>query len=361
MSPNMSIPKLQQAARMEVYDARRNGTLDALTARLVRQALEVKYNYPKGTLDAEEFKIPIKSAITAAATEDMETAEVPIPQKKRKSEEMLLEHEPKGKQTEKPQKPKKSSKKFKSSETVPTSDIEDMEVNETESASAKLDKAPAIAPSGDSAKATSPKKLKKSNPRKDSGSVAKPSPRPSTSSTLEPAANSDSELSVLDDEPPKKTKKPKTTKPKDKDGDKSKASKGKKGTGTALTKDEETIKRLKSLVVACGVRKVWAKVFSGVDSPSQQIRILKEILTDLGMSGRMSLEQAKAIKEKRELAQELEDVQAFAAAATRSKAAKTSQEEEEEESSSEEELPAKRKTNARKSIMDFLGDQSDDD
>lgn len=35
------------------------------------------------------------------------------------------------------------------------------------------------------------------------------------------------------------------------------------------------------------------------------------MLAELGMSGRMSMEQAKAIKEKREFAQELEDIQDF--------------------------------------------------
>ena len=60
-----------------------------------------------------------------------------------------------------------------------------------------------------------------------------------------------------------------------------------------------------SLVVACGVRKVWSKELKGLDKPSEQIRHLRQMLTDLGMSGRMSLEQAKAIKEKREFEQEL--------------------------------------------------------
>ena len=46
-------------------------------------------------------------------------------------------------------------------------------------------------------------------------------------------------------------------------------------------------------------------MFQNLDTPQQQIKKLKEILTDLGMTGRMSMEQAKAIKEKRELAQEL--------------------------------------------------------
>ena len=59
------------------------------------------------------------------------------------------------------------------------------------------------------------------------------------------------------------------------------------------------------MVVACGVRKVWAKEFKNIDSKSEQIRHLKRMLSDLGMSGRMSMEQAKAIKEKREFEQEL--------------------------------------------------------
>ena len=61
---------------------------------------------------------------------------------------------------------------------------------------------------------------------------------------------------------------------------------------------------MQSLVLACGVRHPWAKLFADL-SASQQIKKLKEILADLGMKGRTSMEQAKAIREKRELAQEL--------------------------------------------------------
>lgn len=53
------------------------------------------------------------------------------------------------------------------------------------------------------------------------------------------------------------------------------------------------------------MRKVWAKEFKNIDSKSEQIRHLKRMLSDLGMSGRMSMEQAKVIKEKREFEQEL--------------------------------------------------------
>ncbi|KAJ6508985.1 hypothetical protein C8R45DRAFT_969504 [Mycena sanguinolenta] len=375
MSLDVPISELQQAAKEEVYDARRNGSIKDLTPRMIRRSIEKKFSLKDSILDTkdEEFtdlRAQLKSAIAEAIEEDLPPAKVESSKaktvtttKKRKSEEVL---EPKSskKQNTKSEKPKNTSKKFKSLETVPTSDIEpeDPEVNDTADTSTELEKPPAD-PSGEAAKTrVPPAKLKENralSPKrptsKPNSSVAKSKAGPSTASPEAP--DSESELSVLDDEPPKK--KSKTTKSKNKNDDKSKSSKGKKATGS-LSKDEETIKRLKSLVLACGVRRQWAKVFKDVDSPSQQIRMLKEILADLGMSGRMSLEQAKAIKEKRELAQELEDVQSFAAAATRSKASKASQEKDEEESE-EEELPEKRKTNARKSIMDFLGDQSSDD
>ena len=49
---------------------------------------------------------------------------------------------------------------------------------------------------------------------------------------------------------------------------------------------------------------MWAKIFKDLDS-RQQIAKLKEVLSDLGMTGRLSLEKAKEIKSKREFQQEL--------------------------------------------------------
>ena len=46
-------------------------------------------------------------------------------------------------------------------------------------------------------------------------------------------------------------------------------------------------------------------MFQGLDSPNQQIKKLKEILAELGMTGRMGMDKAKTIKQKRELAREL--------------------------------------------------------
>lgn len=61
---------------------------------------------------------------------------------------------------------------------------------------------------------------------------------------------------------------------------------------------------MQSLVLACGVRKVWSKLFKDLDS-RQQISKLKAMLADLGMTGRLSLEKAKEIRAKREFQQEL--------------------------------------------------------
>ncbi|KAJ7175716.1 hypothetical protein C8R46DRAFT_1079247 [Mycena filopes] len=371
MASDIGVAEVEAAAMKLVYAARRDGTLGDLTIRRIRAALALQLGLPEDTLKSE-FKSALKSAVSFATDGDLPATEVEvaIQTKKRKAEE-VLESPPKRKPSAKPRKTS-NSKQFKSAEMIPTSDMEeDLEAQpEDNSAEGKP------GPSRDSAKendGTSPgPKAKKITV----SSVSRPSPRPSSTSKV--VADSDSDLddgppkktkksqpkkvvadsdSELEDEPPKKPKKtkPKAAKSKEK-ADKPKASKGKKA--SELSKDEETIKRLKSLVLACGVRKVWAKLFQDVDTPSQQIRMLKEILTDLGMTGRMSLEQAKSIKARRELAQELEDVQTFAAAATRSKAKPAQEEKSEEE---EEELPVRRKTNAYNSIQNFLRDQSDED
>ncbi|KAI0358210.1 hypothetical protein OH77DRAFT_1587914 [Trametes cingulata] len=192
-------------------------------------------------------------------------------------------------------------------------------------------------------------------------------------------AKSESEMSVLIDEPPSRKRKKKgesgvcmgsswSVLHADfcrQDSQAKKAPKGKKRkeSGKELSKDEETIKRLKSLVVACGVRKVWSKEFKGLEKPSDQIRRLKQILGDLGMTGRMSMEQAKAIKAKREFEKELEDVQEFASKVVsgpsrRRGPAAAGDANDDEEEGSDVDMVKKRRT-ARQSIMAFLGDESE--
>ncbi|KAF8202417.1 hypothetical protein BJ912DRAFT_1053607 [Pholiota molesta] len=235
----------------------------------------------------------------------------------------------------------RDSKVYKSAEHVPTSDMEQDEP--------------------DTIEVRKPIEIK--NQPAPSTLSKRENVQPESSKSVEiemedAAQKSESELSVLIDEPPKpKRKKSKTgEKPSMKASEKSKSKKTAKSSA-ALSKDEETIKRLKSLVVACGMRKVWSKVFEGLDTPQQQIKKLREILTDLGMTGRMSMEQAKAIKEKRELEKELADVKEFAEKMT-GRASRSQDKSSEDE---EVEAPKRRPMNARKSIMAFLGDQSDEE
>ena len=64
-------------------------------------------------------------------------------------------------------------------------------------------------------------------------------------------------------------------------------------------------------MTACGERKQWKREFekAGASSTSAQIKYLKQMLKDLGMSsGRMSLEAAKKIGEKRSLEKEAADL-----------------------------------------------------
>lgn len=125
-------------------------------------------------------------------------------------------------------------------------------------------------------------------------------------------------------------------------------------------------------MVACGVRKVWSKEFKDItDDKGAQIRRLKALLAELGMTGRLSMEKAKAIRAKRELAQELEDVKNFERAVVsgpRSRRGKPAAESEDEDNvpsdddEEEEGVPRKKRAlNARMRIMAFLGDQSDED
>lgn len=69
------------------------------------------------------------------------------------------------------------------------------------------------------------------------------------------------------------------------------------------------IEKLKSYVFKCGVRKVWKKELEGL-SESQSIAKIQSILRELGIEGKPSLEQCKAIKAKREFEAEMREIDA---------------------------------------------------
>ncbi|KDN48466.1 hypothetical protein K437DRAFT_267649 [Tilletiaria anomala UBC 951] len=99
---------------------------------------------------------------------------------------------------------------------------------------------------------------------------------------------------------------------------KEKATGGRKHVGKKKVAEsplEAELKRLKSLVVACGVRKQWGKFFeaemcAGDDELAwrRQKALLHKLLGELGMSGRLSLKKAQQIKEEREFKMELKDI-----------------------------------------------------
>jgi hypothetical protein len=124
----------------------------------------------------------------------------------------------------------------------------------------------------------------------------------------------------------------------------------------------------KSYVVACGVRKQWTKELGGL-TPPQQIKRLKNILTGLGMTGRLSLEKAKGIRAQREFQQELEAVREFdgkinrtrpkrgeapAPAKTGRRAELDTESESESDSESESEVKARGKVRSSGCVLSYM-------
>lgn len=75
----------------------------------------------------------------------------------------------------------------------------------------------------------------------------------------------------------------------------------------SIDKHEQMIVKLKSYILKCGKRTNWKVELEGL-TPIQSVNKLKNILEDLGIKGRPSLSQCKAIKEQLELKKELEEL-----------------------------------------------------
>ncbi|KAL1633366.1 hypothetical protein SLS56_003002 [Neofusicoccum ribis] len=145
-------------------------------------------------------------------------------------------------------------------------------------------------------------------PADDSGDDANAPDKPPSPAHDSKAAESDSEMSVLIDEPPKKKRQKKAASTKEKPT-KPANSKGKAKDDKGLDPQEAEIKRLQGWLVKCGIRKLWGKELKPFDTPKAKINHLKEMLKEAGMDGRYSVEKARQIKERRELAADLEAVQ----------------------------------------------------
>ncbi|PPQ69591.1 hypothetical protein CVT25_000965 [Psilocybe cyanescens] len=306
-----------------------------------------------------------------------------------------------------------NSNKFKSLEHVPTSDMEQDEPDDASGPSSSKNQKPAAPQTKKPVnKKPDPTPRKAAAPAKPSSS-SKPKPKPDVIEAEDESGNKSdtgSELSVLIDEPPKKKRKstsgaaekvrltlqlvlveqfsdtpsfPPYFLPTKKENDQIKLEENLLQGNNDIDIDKRRRHYQAPQVVACGTRKVWSRFLQGCDTPQQQVRKLKETLGELGMTGRFSMDQAKAIKAKREFEQELEDVQEFeqkilgrtsrsrSGAATKGASSKSDDEDEEsakekdkdeddDEDDDEEAAPPRRK-NARASIMAFLQDQSDEE
>lgn len=142
-------------------------------------------------------------------------------------------------------------------------------------------------------------------------SAYKQAPQLSKEADAESQDASKSELSeVFDEEPEPSSKRQKSTERAPK---KQKAATT-KGKGTSKAKDADVdpdqveIKRLQGWLIKCGIRKFWSKELVPFDTSKAKIKHLKVMLADAGMQGRYSQEKAKQIRERRELAEELEGV-----------------------------------------------------
>ncbi|KAI0741811.1 hypothetical protein C8Q80DRAFT_1123598 [Daedaleopsis nitida] len=382
----------------------------------MRMKIEKLMGLKAGTLDNEEHKRRVKTLVMAYLehggppptddeAEDPEdedhakSGSEPVPTStQRKKPRSSMTTKPSGSKG-----PSKPAKKGKKPSVVPSSDDEAADAEAKSSGNARENSAPAprtkkrvisesseasesdgsIEPSVKRHRTATPAQDDDARPRASSSSNPKAKAKGAGNDRVEDNVNSESEMSVLDDEPAPRRKKRKGAS----EGEKTAKPRKRKESTKELSKDEETIKRLKSLVLACGVRKVWAKEFKDLERPSDQIRRLRQILADLGMTGRMSLEQAKAIKVKREFAQELggsifhrqfgarlkrlitEDVTEFAqkmesASRRREKktvAADAAEEAYDDESDVDVTAVQKRRPTARQSIMAFLADEEESD
>lgn len=120
--------------------------------------------------------------------------------------------------------------------------------------------------------------------------------------------SSKDDMSVVLDEPSKPQKQRRRTKEPPSQGSK-KAPRSKNKVGSDLSADDAEIKRLQGWLVKCGVRKLWGKELKPYETQEAKIKHLRQMLEDIGLTGRFSLEKAREVRERRELAADLAEVQ----------------------------------------------------
>ncbi|MCJ1338534.1 hypothetical protein MMC09_003823 [Bachmanniomyces sp. S44760] len=284
---------LERALRQTVQTIYDGGDLAELTVKRVRRATEVDLELREGYFkDNSSWKERSKQIIEAEVkTQEDAAAEV---------------SESAARQVSKAKKPDKNSKSNKAKPSQPakkrsfTDTSKPKKRRRTSIKSASEDELSEVAESPTEANIAEDKPVKTD---KNESQVA----------LATVAQDDESDLSSVLDESPKRKSfnepkksvpkqgakvkpKPKTTKNKDCNSD----------------PDTEEIKRLQGWLGKCGIRKMWYKELAPYDTSKTKIRHLKEMLSDAGMIGKYSNDKANSIREARELAADLEAVQAGA-------------------------------------------------
>ncbi|KAJ4303419.1 hypothetical protein N0V90_002313 [Kalmusia sp. IMI 367209] len=343
-----SAATISRAIRDTVISIHKSGKDEDLTVKRVRARAEQTLGLTNGFLKNDDWKDKSKDLILKAVDQYCGDEPEPTPSPKKVSKakpKPKVRPEPKQKTkpaasatrgvkrkapapAKKPQKRRKTTTSDEESDAVPSNSlIEDDEPSDDES---ELPKQPirrqkkVVAEDSDEDDATPKKPISKvedkgaeSNGDAQAGSPVEGFERPATPPPAVKDDVSESELSSVIDESPaknkrrkkkldeKRAKEPKSTKAKPK------VAKDKK---PADDPDTAEIKRLQGWLVKCGIRKVWGKELANCDTPKDKIRHLKGMLKDAGMDGKYSVEKAAKIKEQREFAKDLEDIQAGAVA-----------------------------------------------
>ncbi|KAI5210076.1 hypothetical protein E4T39_00642 [Aureobasidium subglaciale] len=217
-----------------------------------------------------------------------------------------------------PQKKTKTTKRTSTSKAKPAPKRQKRSATESESEHSEFEseeEKPKPKPRSNRSSATT-KRVSKATIESDDEEADDASEHPNGESSMteaheeksEVANDSESEMSVVLDEPPPKKPRQKSTSTATKTKSQPKAKAAAKPTKEE-TPDEAEIKRLQGWLVKCGLRKMWFKELAPYDTPKAKIKHLKDMLKDAGMDGRYSEPKAKAIKERRELEADLEAVQ----------------------------------------------------
>ncbi|KAK7686362.1 hypothetical protein QCA50_010586 [Cerrena zonata] len=387
--PEIGLDQVICVTKDIVNDALASGTLYDWTKGLLRVEVAKRLDVDVSViLSSNEFKNAIKEANEQAQYEYQDahpSSEFPLPE-----DETEITSVKKGKKVDIPM-PKPKKRKPESQAGPSISDSPPSKRKKTNQPKSKSHRSASIVPSSDgeaSERVPSPSKTK-----------APVSKTPKSTGVVEvkkiskkAKLDSDTELEdLIDEEPVKKKAKvrhtPQMSLPMPVDNSAISLEKAREDATVKQRvrtkkepeeedKDDKEIKRLKGLITASGFRKQYNKLFASLPDPSDkrsQIKILKNVLTkECGFPSegkRWTLKLAKELKEKRDFEKELEDVQAFEKAVT-SRSARASRstaqggssvtEAMDEDDDDEVELHPKKPVNtARKSIMDFLGDQSD--